>query len=301
MNDLLLWMSVRGSGSAASFRHGAQEYWQRSAEGQTRRQSFRTAMWNLDKLGHAEFGASAAGAGWRIAPTVLAVTRAEDRVAAVVCGARPPGLREAIVSAPDGINSAIGANNEGPDFIRITAPTISTMSAFAARIGATLQWNAPAALLSAQNAIRDVRLEPASLPVSEEWETHRFSKSKKRWEPITKAGAAELHRGLLRYRSDRGSLYFVREKDETLACPDVAIGKFKILPRRGRAMFFSPNREELMIDAGCRPPRLFERALVVASGELPTIRSDMLIYPAITRGFAASAAAQLGQRLEETE
>ncbi len=301
MNDLLLWMSVRGSGSEASFRQGAQEYWQRSAETLPGRQSFRTAMWALDQLGHAEFGAPAVGAGWRIAPTVAAASRAGDCVAAVVCGARPPAILDAIASPPPDVRCAIGPNQDGPDRIQVTAPTIAAMSAFVSSIGAALQWNAPEALLSTQSAIGDVVLQPASLPVSDEWATHRFSKSRKRWQSITKAEALELRRGLLRYRSDRGSLYFVRENGETLACPDVAIGKFKILPRRGRAMSYSQARQELVIDVGCRPPRVFERALTVASGFLPQVRNEMLVYPAISRGIATRAAAQLGQRLEEAE
>lgn len=299
MNDLLLWMSVRGAGSLASFREGAGTYWAKDLAWQARRAPFRTAMWNLDKLGHAEFGRSAAGAGWRVAPAVAAVSLQAGEAIAIMCGSRPPSVIDAACSPSHGVRAHISSQADGPDRIQLAAASVSEIASFAIRIGAALQWNAPDALLSAQVAVRAMRFEPTSLPVSDEWEIHRFSKSKKRWAQITKAGARVLENGLLRYRSERGTSFFLRESSATLSCPEVATGKFRALPRRSRAISYDAARCELWFDAGCRPPPLVERALVISSGRLPENRSDHLVYLGISRSTVQRTSDVLGQRVEE--
>ena len=64
------------------------------ARGQT---AARIVQWNLEKLGHAEFGQAAAGTGWRIAPPVLAASDPSGVPFAFLCGARTPALLDRLV------------------------------------------------------------------------------------------------------------------------------------------------------------------------------------------------------------
>ena len=93
MNDLLLWMSARHSGSIASFRSKVTEL------GHTRgRSAPRVVQWNLEKLGHAEFGQASAGTGWRVAPPILAAGDPRRDPTAFLCGARTPALLDRLSS-----------------------------------------------------------------------------------------------------------------------------------------------------------------------------------------------------------
>lgn len=295
MNRLLTWMSARGAGSLASFRGQCAEI-----EGAAvRRGSWtphRLAAWNLSKLGHAEFAEAAQGAGWRVAPPVLAASDVHGPVRAVLCGARPDGLMRTLGVRQNGAEVRISAQDSGPDSVELRTANAKSLAVTADELKLPLQWNASLAILAACPQVSRIVLEEYPLPVGGGWTISRFSKSELRWVDATAAPAPARQPQLFRYRGDYGTVHLLKAEGRTWSC-DPAVGKFRVLTRRQRTMRYNAAIQELAISVSCRPPALVERALVIASGRLPNIRDYSLIYTSVDLATAQAAAAVLGQRL----
>jgi hypothetical protein len=299
MNKLLLWMSVRQAGSSASFRNFLSEC--QAADSVTSRRSapHRIAAWNLSKLGHAEFTDAAGGQGWRIAPPVLAADAPPGPQRAVYCGARTDATVAALNKAAAGFLQVV-PQAAAPDAIILHAENAATLSAAAAASGIPLQWNAPLAILAACQPVSTVPLEQCPMPLGAGWTISRFSKSGLQWADCSPAEARSPKTNLLRFRAEYATAYVLHSGGQCWSC-DPAVGKYRVLTRRHRALAYSASSAELAIAASCRPPELIERALVVSSGRLPQRRRDpprdQLIYSSISWATAAAVAALLGQRI----
>jgi hypothetical protein len=293
MNELLLWMSARRFGSQQSLRARIAEFEPRGLRvaGEHRR-----VEWNLSKLGHAEFGAAADQAGWRIAPPVLAAGDYGAPCSAVLCGARTPRMLELLAAQAAPVAVAMHTQPSSPDRVAVCTPGPRALADLAAKIGLHLQWNAPLAILMAVTPPKLVGLDKVMMPLGA-WTVSRFSKSKLDWDDSSVREASSAAAGLFRFRADRQrTAYVLVENHVPYAC-DPANGKFRILRRRNRAISYDHRSMELTIRVTCRPPELVERALVLCSGELPSIRDGHIIYSNVARAVAAGAAHLLGQRL----
>jgi hypothetical protein len=296
MNELLLWMSARRSGSQQSLRAKVAEL---EPSGLRTGARYRQAEWDFSKLGHAEFGTAAAGADWRVAPPVLAAGDYEEPCRAILCGARTPRMVEALAAcaAPSAI--AVQDQRLAPDLVAVSAPSPDVLAALAAGAGLSLQWNAAIAILMAAAPPKTARLEKIAMPVGG-WTVSRFSKTQLAWVDSTIRDASGVAAGLFRFRAERQpTTYALVERHEAFAC-DPASAKYRILDRprrRNRPMSYDAGSQELAVRASCRPPALVERALVICSGALPMFREGRIIYGRVDRRTAAAAAAFLGQRL----
>jgi hypothetical protein len=292
VNELLLWMSARASGSLRSFRARCAEL-DMAEFGQTRgAPPHRRAAWALSKLGHAEFTET----GWRIAPPVLAADGIGSPARAVMCGARPLGVLERLAHFADDGQISMAVQAGGPDVIDLRAVSTSALAAIARTAGLQIQWNAPLAILAAGTPVSQIALSPLPIPVGGGWAVSRFSKSALNWVPSTAAELKDAKRALFRFRGEYSTMHVLKENGETWSC-DAAAGKFRALTRRQRPLGYRVATQELAIAATCRPPALVERALVLASGRLPELRDGSLIYPGVAAAAANAAAAILGQRL----
>lgn len=295
MNELLLWMSARRSGSAQAFRSRVAEL----GVSHSGRALWRTAEWNLGKLAHAEFVPAADGDGWRIAPPVLAAGEPrEGRIRAILCGARTPGLLARVVGAAGSARIDIQRQEDGPDIVGVTASTAGELENVAAAAGVRVQWNAPLALLCCATSPKAVVLQPATLPVGA-WGVSQFSKSALDWEATTLRIASEARSGLFRFRSDYGTVHLLIKDGQPLTC-EPAVGKYRILRPRNGVLLYSKADRILSIRASCRPPTLIERALVLCSGQLPAFTDGRINFRQVERSVAQAAAAALGQRFIET-
>src|SRR5438094_5357923 len=93
--------------------------------------------------------------------------------------------------------------------------------------------------------------------------------------------------------------YFLREGREVMRLPG-AIGKFRVLARRGRRVLRYDRKERcLSLPAICRPPLLLERALILCSGfpaSFSVVRNrPTLTYRDIPEEVAGMAAELLRQ------
>jgi hypothetical protein len=299
MNKLLMWMSARQAGSWSSFRNFLSECQAPGSAARRRSAPHRVAAWNLSKLGHAEFGAAASGQGWRIAPPVLAAGGPQGPQCAVYCGARTDGTIAALRSAAKGSLQVL-QQDAAPDAILLHAESPTALQAAAAAAGLPLQWNAPLAILAACQPVSMVPLEECPMPLGAGWTISRFSKSGLQWVDCSAAEARSLKTNLLRFRAEYATAYVLNSGGRCWSC-DPAVGKYRVLTRRHRALAYSALSEELAIAAACRPPELIERALVVSSARLPELRRgrphDQLVYSSISPATASSVAAMLGQRV----
>ncbi len=293
MNELLLWMSARGSGSQQSFRTKATELDAGRSRSIARH---RTAAWDLSSLSHAEFHPSADGDGWRVAPAVLAAGDYKGPCCAILCGGRPPGLVELLLASAPPATIDVRAQASVPDRVELHAPSAAALEAAASAAGLPVQWNASLAVLAACTPPRDEVLAPIPMPLGG-WTVERFSRSRAGWVPSTAAEARDTRRGLFRFSAEQQASVHVMMEDGAPHGCDAASGKFRVLGRRDRVMSYDYSSHELSIRISSRPPPLVQRALVVCSGELPRLLASHLVYSRIDRTTAAAAASLLGQRL----
>lgn len=296
MNELLVWMSARQSGSIQSFRARVAELHPAGARGGHAVAPHRLAAWTLSKLGHAEFGNAAGGAGWRIAPPVLAAGDIYGSARAVLCGARSPELLGALADCGERERFKPSPQSSSPDLVELEAESPSALVGIAHDIGIPVQWNASLAVLTVCVDVKSIVLEECTIPVGAGWIVSRFSKSGLAWVESTLAEAQSMRTGLFRFRGEYGTTYLLKEGGRASSC-DPAIGKFRILMRRHRPLVYDAAAQELAIVASCRPPDIIERALVVASGRLPGFRDGTLVYTHVTQPVAGRVAALLVQRL----
>lgn len=299
MNELLTWMSARGSGSTRSFRARVAEIEGATPHARQATAPARLAAWTLSKLGHAEFAGSASVAGWRIAPPVLAAADIDGPPRAVLCGARSTELLSALLDAAGAAPRLNTSPQPGaPDLIELRAESANMLARIAEQVGIPVQWNASLAILAACLLISSIALEERAIPVGAGWTVSRFSKSGLAWVPSSGAAAHSLPAGLFRFRGEYGAAYILKQGAKAWSCSP-AVGKFRILTRRNRPLNYSAATRELTVAAACRPPELVERALTIASGHLPVFRDNALVYSDVGRTTAEAAATILGQRLYE--
>lgn len=291
MNELLFWLSARRAGSGQSFRSKVADLGGERADGRFRR----ATEWNLSKLGHAEFAPAAGGDGWRVAPPVLAAGDCTGHCRAVLCGARTPQLMIRLANAAGSERIRTRPQPWAPDIVEVSAAA-SDFEAISAAAGIRLQWNAPLAMMSCLVPPKHEVLQPATVPIGG-WTVAQFDKSTFEWIGSTQQAALEARSGLFRFRSDHAATaYIVVDDGQSWAC-DAAIGIYRILKRRNRALSYSSAEKVLSIHAACRPPALVERALVLCSGELPVLHGGLISYVRVEASVAVAAGSVLGQRL----
>jgi len=274
-NELLLWLSARKEGSWPQFRGAVETLGLANqtdeAEQDTSLPLHQRVRFNLERLGHVEFAAKECEDGWRVVPPTLVLSQHDSRVVGVLCGARTPKLLEQIEGASNGSSLERASQPDCPDIVRTHAPDAQILTELAQRAGILCQIDAPTALLSQLTSVDSViglRREP--LPAAgREWVVRHFVIKGKimKWNTITlhEANAPDAQ-GLFCFTRFQTPQYFLRDGRETMRLPG-AIGKYRVLARRGRRVLRYDRKERcLILPAICRPPLLLERALILCSG-----------------------------------
>jgi hypothetical protein len=307
-NELLLWLSARKEGSWPQFR-GAVETLELAGDDSGAGQDtslplHQRVRFNLERLGHVEFGAMECDNGWRVVPPVLALSQHENTVSGVLCGARTPKLLERIKNAANEFAFEAASQADCPDIVRMSAPQAELLVEAAKRADILCQLDAPTAILSHLPIVDSIKNRPhESVPISgREWEVKQFMIEKRimKWRTATvqEANAASAQ-GLFCFIRFQSPQYFLRHGRETIRVPG-AIGKYFVLShRRKRVLRYDRKKKLLSLPAICRPPLLTERALILCSGfpAMVSLSRDqpILTYQDIPEEVAGMTAEVLNQ------
>ena len=309
-NELLLWLSARKEGSWPQFRGAVATLDLASSSDETGEgislPLHQRIRFNLERLGHVEFGASECEDGWRVVPPTLALSQDNGRITGILCGARTLPALERVERAVSGMTLERASYTDCPDVLRIHANDAQPLSELAQREGFSYQLDAPTALLSHLPTVDSLRgWNRAQLPVAgKEWEVRQFVIEKKmmRWRTVTLQEAnAPAAQGLFCFTRFQMPQYFLREGRETFKLPG-AVGKYRILHgRRKRVLRYDRKDRALTLPAILQPPPLTERALVLCSGFPPLLNvvrgRRMLTYREIPEEVAGMTAEVLRQDL----
>lgn len=309
-NELLLWLSARKEGSWPQFRgavatldlvNSADE----TGEGLSLSLHQRVRF-NLERLGHLEFGAAECEDGWRVVPPTLALSQINGMTNGILCGARSLKLLDRLERAASGLSLERAPYTDCPDVLRMQSPDAKILVDLAEREGLLCQLDTPTALLSHLPSVDSIKgWKRAPMPLAgNEWDVRQFVIEKKvmRWRTITlqEANTAGAQ-GLFCFTRFQIPQYFLREGRETVKLPS-AIGKYHILfHRQRRILRYDRKEQRLTLPAIFRPPLLTERALILCSGFPPAFsivrRRPTLTYRDIPEEVAGMAAEVLRQDL----
>lgn len=314
-NSLLLWMSARGEGSFAQFRAAVEElHLSDGPEPETDTDSeeladeaglplYHLLRLNLQRLGHAEFGAGGGESDWKVAAPCLAVTANGTGVRGVLAGARSRSLLLRVVSQGKKHGLEQLPVRGCPDVLRFHVEKPESLVEFASEAGVHVQLNAATAILMSLPPIDDrSMLREVPIPFGNDWKVERFSVDGLKWRPAEREEPYTATLGLFRYVLAYRKHVLLRVKEKTFEVP-IQIGKYIVLRRRARRLLrYDSKARELSFPASCRPPFLVERALVACSGMLPQYRpgdgrSGTLHYIDISEAVAQTAAVLLRQEL----
>jgi hypothetical protein len=308
-NDLLRWMSARGSGSWAQFRAavdrltreiaGADYDGDRDDLDASRLSLYQQLRLNFERLGFAEFFGDEEK--WRVAPPVLVTGQFGARQAALLCGARSDDLLRRIeLAAPQLIREEPQENCPDSLFIETESPVLLTQ--IAASAGLSLQAEAPTVILSAIPALgTDLLRSLVEPPLGKDWGFERFRERDLRWETATRGEMERSSHGLFRLRFRHRTEFLLRWAGRTLQTrPQEA--KFLLLRRvRKHVLAYDQQGATLTVPAICRPPLLIDRALHLCSGRLAAFEvrdgAGSLLYKNVSSAVATTAASLLRQRL----
>lgn len=317
LNDLLTWMSARGSGSWSQFRAAVEELHVAPGEDEEDGENaddatasdlpvYQAVRLNLQRLAHVEFYSSNAEADWRVVPPALAVHNEDDRWVGILCGARRPDLRDRIRQGAVTWESQAAPGM--PDRISLVATDLAALQATARVTGVHIQVQAPVSLLAAIPPVDDPRSRvPANAPAVPGWTIERFVSSTLRWTTRDQADQRDLEfrdvegcrTGLFRFRMKYQRFQYLRWRARTYSV-HVQVGKFAVLRhRRVRGLLhYDPALSVLSVPVSCRPPLLIERALILCTGLLPGLdKATGRLKYAVPREVACLAAGLLRQEI----
>lgn len=259
MNDLLLeWMSFRGAGRIDDVPAGL-----------TCSASVRRVVENFTMLGHLELvGATE----WRIAPPVLAGLpgRVDEAPAAVLCGARTPGVLAGLTSAcqSEGAQMAVTAVLGQPAAIRVTAPSKAVLASTAKAAQLSFQHDAAFTLLACTPTIRGWPRIPSPMVAGRVDTVRRFSRSKIGWVSSTLAEATTAKAGFFRIKRDWDWVSLLKTGVSECASIDDRAGR---LATAARLHVASWHRDSctFSLPGQLYPPDAIARALTLCTGTLP--------------------------------
>jgi hypothetical protein len=309
-NEVLLWMSARQQGSWQQYRaafeqlfvdDGASEGDLSVSGGRGNFAAHHELRFNLSRLGHVEFTAGQHVLTWRVAPPVLAVsTLPDDTWLGIAAGARSLPLLNEIMNS--GLSLGPEPHAVCPDVHLLRSPDVSRLVALADRIGMFVQRDAPAAILASIKPLDFVASSTqTTVPAGDLWTFERFCETECRWLRSTRAEAIGAAGSLFQARAPHAKQSFICRRGDVRAVSP-AVGKYVVLRRaRRHVLRYDAKNRRLSVLAGCRPPELIERALVLCSGRPPDYESvegrGVVHYLNVTASIAATVGSLLHQEI----
>lgn len=299
-NQLLYWLSVIGSGSWDTFRTICQTLL--PSDSPPPRQIFR----RLRLLGHVEYQNQAKR--WVICPPCLVQIGDMPHPAYYLAGQRTPRMIEQLKRQANWVSYLFHPGGLAPDCVRLTFETRQ----LAETAVATTPYLRPVGdsaykLAAILPPIDEWQKELETLPLSyivpglyhfQQWQDNAF-------QPVTfreKTGLYQLTRHDVEHNPPQFALFYHADQ----ACwyrGDWYDLRYLAQHHTGQAAsaHYHPLIGQCAIPLNSRWPHLYERALVLASGQLPQIRDSWLYFTHISPQLAQTLATKLGTSLEEQD
>lgn len=210
---------------------------------------------------------------WSLSPTALFAL--PTRTSAVLTGQQTPELIERLRDAAGADYSQIDESSVAgrPTRYHIEAEHPGVLQSIADAVGVPLMFDAPRRILERMPTIQDILASQPELLVPEGCTFERFNRAGNRW--IEQETSSEQFAGSYRIRFPTGERrYAVWAEGVWRECGN-ATAKYAGAAAVGEhIMAYDEDRKELTCLFGARPPGLFERALILCSGELPQTPGD---------------------------
>jgi len=310
-NNLLLWMSARGSGSLRQFRRAIEELRVEAEEldidgissgsiwgfaGSGRLSPYVQLRLDFQSLSHAEFWEN----NWRVTPSTIALTRQSNLYRGVANGGRSPKLVESLQRGYPGLNININGDSTNPDSVTMMAESMSPLIEFAERNELHVQQNAATNLLVSYGQSFDrSHFSADPVPPGPEWQISRFSTQTLSWINASQQDVERAKKSLFSYNSRDETHYFISRLGRTSRITP-QYGKYIVLQNLNRSLFhYDSSSQTLYVPGVCRPPLLVDRALILCSGTVPGFdrSTRLLAYPIVKPSIAKLAANVLRQSL----
>jgi hypothetical protein len=256
-DQLLEWMSFRGAGWTEDLPAGL------TGDSPARRVVDDFAM-----LGHLEL---LSATSWRITPPVLAGLPPEAQgLGAVLCGARTPGVLNAIAAAcaREGAQMVVTAVPNRPSVVNVTAQSKMVLASVAEAARMVFQNDAAFTLLACTPAIRDWPRTPCAMVAGRVDMVRRFSRSRIGWIGSTLAEATAAKTGFFRIKRDWDWVSLLKSSVSECAYIDDRAGRFVATARR-RAVSWNAGSCILSLPSQLCPPGTIARALTLCTGAPP--------------------------------
>ncbi len=259
MTDLLLeWMSFRRAGRMSDVPADL-------ADGG----AVRRTVDNLAVLGHLEL---LNATSWKVAPPTLAglPVYAARGAAAVLCGARTPGVLTSLTAACQGVGAQMAFLNvpSRPAVIRVTAASSAELAFVASVARIPLQHDAAFTLLACTPAIRDWPRTPCAMVDGRVETVRRFSRSRLGWVESTLAEAAAAKAGFFRIKRDWDWVSLLKTGISECAYIDDRAGRLAAAAKL-KALSWTAGTRTLDLPGQLFPPVAVARALTLCTGFLP--------------------------------
>lgn len=237
---------------------------------------------------------NAAPRRWSLSPSALLAL--PEGASAVLTGRRTPELLERLQEAV-GANDALvdhSAADGRPRRYQIEAEHRGVLQQIAAAVPIPLIFDAPRRILERMPTIQDILTSQPELLVPDGCTFERFRSASNRWNQV--GISDERLAGGYRIRFPTGERRYAVWADGTWRECGNATAKFAGAAAVGEhIMAYDKERRELTCLLGARPPGLFERALMLCSGELPQALGDhRAIYRDVPNYVHRWLAAKLG-------
>lgn len=256
-DDLLEWMSYRGQGRIDEVPSGFVGT------------SQRRAIDNLSVLGHAEMPNPLT---WRIAAPCLAELPYDPgaRHAAVLCGARTPGVLARLSAACKTGNSVVLINEADglPSIIEVECRSRSGLRRVAALADIPLQDNAAFTLLACLPAIQAWPRQSCPMIGGRVKAVRRFSREQLQWVEASLEEAVAARLGFFRIQRDYDWVSLLKLTQAKSAYIDDRAGRLFVSAKLP-AVSWNPATLSLRLPLQLMPPASIARALALCTGRVP--------------------------------
>lgn len=298
-NQLLYWLSVIGSGSWDTFRTICQNLL--PPDSPPPRQIFR----RLRLLGHVEYQNKAKR--WVICPPCLVQIGNVPHPACYLAGQRTPQMIEQLSRQANWVSRLFHPGGLAPDCVRLTFETMQLAETAVANVP-HLRFAGDAAnrLATLLPPLDEWQKELETLPSShivsghynfQQWCDNAF-------QPVAFGGESGFYQ-LTRHDVEHNPPQFILFYNAGQECwqrGDWYDLRYLAQHRSGQIVpaRYQPQTRQCAIHLNSRWPHLYERALVLASGQLPQIRDGWLYFTNIAPQLGQTLAAKLDTSLEKT-